>query len=239
MVEPLIVFPTSLMRAASVEWNLTASSSTPGQNGSGSFNFQRLDGGGLWLAKMNLIRLLDKGMVAAYRAMRIAARGGVTMLEIPREDILQPWPLDGSGNPITSFGSIPHSDLALFSDGSGYSQSVITAYSVGAAANRATTMVIHFEYGGPLLGGEAFSIRHPYQNWRMYEISKVEINDDGDSVVTFDPPLREATTDGTRIEMDLLRCTMRAASVDAMDFTLETRPFSRPSATFIESFYPV
>lgn len=232
-----IKFPRNLLNAASEEWNIVASSSTPGQNGSGSFNFQRLDGGGLWMAKKNLIRLLTREHVASFRAFRMAARGGVTMIVVYRDDILQPWAVNGVA--VGPYPPIPHSDGAFFSDGSGYYQPYIRCRSVGSAANRATTMVLRFTRGGPLIGGEAFSIKHAVQHWRMYEIASVLINGDGDSEVTFDPPLREAVADDTRIEFDRPRCTMRAAAVDSLNFTLETKPLPRPNATFIESFFPV
>lgn len=229
-------FPRTLLQAASVDWNLTASVITPGQSGVGAFSYERMDGGGQWLAKMNSLRLMTRDHVAAFRAFRIQARGGVTLMEIYREDILQPWQVNGEA--AGPYAPIPHSDGSWFSDGSGYYQPYIHARTVGSTAERATSIVMRFSRGGPLRGGEPFSIKHPTQLWRMYEVATVLINSDGDSVVTFDPPLREIVADDTRIEFDRPRCTMRAFSVDAMNFTLETKPLPRPSATFLEASIP-
>lgn len=237
MTQPVHKFPRSLLQALTVEWNIASGSTTPGQSGAGAFNFQSTAGGGLWIAKMNLIRLMTRDNVAAYRAFRIIADGGVGMLEIPREDILQPWMVNGvEAGP---YPPIPHSDGAYFSDGSGYYQPYIRAWSVGGAAQGATSMTVRFDRGGPLRGGEPFSIKHTTQHWRHYEIGKVLIDGDGYSEINFRPRLREAIVDATRIEFERTRCVMRLFSADSMNFTLETKPLPRPTATFVETFFPV
>lgn len=234
-----VTFPLSLMRELTVEWNLFAGNATPGQTASGAFPSLRLDGGGLWVAKLNQILLVDDDAVRAYRALRIAARGGARALYVPRHETVQPWPLDENGRPITTYGDIPWDDEVLFDDDTGWDQPVIDCITVGSAALRATTLALRFIYGGPLRGGEVFSILHAAQGWRLYEIEAVEINDDGDSVVTFSPPLREAVADETQVEFDQPRCTMKLLSPDAMNFTLQTFPNDRPTAQFIETFFPV
>jgi len=218
------------------EWNLAAGSITPGQTGSGAFPYLRLDCGGAWVAKFNQVFLKDDDAAQTFSAIRMAARGGVTVLTVPRPTKFQPWPVV-DGVQITP-SNIPHSDGSFFSDGSGYTQKIIDVVTVGAAAFRDVNLTMSLIFCGPLRSGESFSIMHSAQDWRVYEIMSVEIDGDGNSFVEFDPPLREAVADGTEIEFDQPRCTMRLSSTDAMNFTLETYPHARQNVSFIETFFP-
>lgn len=231
-------FPLMLMRELSVDWNIFAATATPGQTGSGAFPSSRLDGGGLWVGKLNQILIMSEDAMRAYRALRIAADNGAAALIVPRHDILQPWPVVG-GQTITSYGDVPweNDDGAdvLFGDDAGWSQPVILAETVGEAELRSTSLTIRFAFGGPLRGGECFSIEHPTMDWRLYEIKSIELDDLGYSKVTFRPPLREDVAHATAIEFDQPRCRMKLFAPDSMNVSLETFPFTRPTAQFIET----
>lgn len=199
----------------------------------------RLDGGGVWVAQWTDVNLRTADQVRTWRAISAAAQGGAVPVIVPSCDKkFFPVPLV-DGHPLYSYGAIPHSDGSFFSDGSGYSQPVVVCESVGDAVLRSTSLILHFTAGSALRGGEVFAIEHPTQNWHRYVIKTVTLNGDGDSVVTFEPPLREAVPGGTDIEFDLPRCVMRLASGGAMDLELDLRRFGSPSAAFVEYFYPV
>ena len=239
MVEP-IIFPHRLAcRAASKSWNLLGNVTGPGQSGIGTFPVARMDGGGVWTADLNGIVLREADDMAMFRAVRMLAQGGVQPMLVERLDMMLPPVPIVDGKKQYGMVEVPHSDDAPFSDGTLYSQSPIDAYTVGAAALRATTLTIEFLTGSPLRGGESFSIAHPTQRDHMYEIATVEVDTSGNSVVTFSPPLREAVTDGTYVEFYRPRCVMRLKTPDAMNIAMEVRPFPRPNVSFIEYFYPV
>lgn len=235
---PAIAIPPSLMRERSASWSVMGSTVGPGQSATGAFYVGRIDGGGMWRAQWSAVNLRTADHIRCWRAISAIAENGVVPLIVPQCDKRHfPAPLIG-GVPVYS-GVVPHDDGAYFDDGSGYAQPVVLAVSVGSALLRATTIVIQFLAGSALRGGEIFSIDHPTQSWRRYEIKTVNINDDGDSVVTFRPPLREAVADGDDIEFDLPRCVMRLARSDAMDLDIEQRKFASPSVLFDEYIYPV
>jgi hypothetical protein len=56
------------------------------------------------------------------------------------------------------------------------------------------------------------------------------------ATVTFMPPLRQATPDGTVIEFDRPRCTMRLAKTSSMDLSVAPWTFNTASVDFVEAF---
>jgi hypothetical protein len=53
--------------------------------------------------------------------------------------------------------------------------------------------------------------------------------------VTFNPPLREAVVDGTQIEFDEPRCTMKLVNAGAMDLNLTVLPNSTATVKLVET----
>lgn len=232
-----IVFPRSLLREQSGKWRRGSATIAGGQTGAGSFPVTSIDGGGVWLCDYGSINLSTPTHIKLWRAIAEAQDGGVSTVVVPMCDSRQaPRPLV-NGKPVKSYGSIPFSDGALFSDGSGFYQQIIAVQSVGVAALRATTITMRLIFASPLEGGEFFSIVHPTQGKRLYAITGVSIDDSGNSVVKFRPPLREAVSDGETIDFDDVGCTMRLQNPNAMDVELSMRRFANPDAAFVEAFF--
>lgn len=209
------------------DWNIAGNTMGSGQTSGASVDV-RSDGGGLWIASLNNIRMRDASETRLWRAIRQIANGGVVPLIVPcRDTVFAPFPIA-----FTDAEAIPHSDGSFFSDGTGYTQSIIDVTANGGAALRATSMVINLNYCAPLQGGEKFSIRHPTFNWRLYEIATF----DG-STITFNPPLREAVANGESLEFNRPRCTMKLVNAAAMDLNVTTYPFPLASVKFKESKY--
>jgi hypothetical protein len=234
-----IPWPPRLNRPLAVKFNLAASTLAPGQSAFGAFPFGRRDGGGLWLATLTNINLRADDDVRAFRAVRMAAQGGVVPIFVPRNDTgLAPWPLDGDGKPIKSYGDIPFSDDSLFSDDTGFFQNVIDVVTVGASTLRQTTLPVQVNYGSALRGGECFSILHPVESWRMYEVVSIATAAGSSQLtLTIEPPLRDDVPIGTQLDFDNPRCTMRLAKPDSMDLDLTTYPYPRPAVDFVETFF--
>lgn len=232
-----IQVPVSLLKEKTNKWNLLSSTVTPGQTGTGHFPRVGMRGGGLWSATISGMWLLTDRHAKTYRAIRMLARNGVVPMVVPRRDaMLSPWPVV-DGRQVMKLGALPHSDGAMFGDGAGYDQPLISALSIGPASLRSTSMTIRMVSGSPLEGGESFSIFHPTMGWRLYEIGASVQQDSGDFIVAFGPELREDVPDGTEIEFDNPRCTMRLATPNGMDFVMETYPFAQQEMSLIEAFF--
>lgn len=226
-----IEFPRRLLREQNHDWNIVGNTMGVGQTTGASVDV-RSDGGGLWMASLNNIRFLDATDTLLWRALRQICNGGVTPIVVPRNDVaFAPWPAD-----VMDLGGVPFSDGSLFDDGSGFYQSIIDVTARGPSLLRATSMEFDLNYCGALQGGEAFSIEHPTFGWRLYEIATVEA-EGSTAAVTFNPPLREAVSDGTPLEFDRPRCLMKLAAPGAMDLNVTTWPFSLASVKFVEAKY--
>jgi hypothetical protein len=232
----LPVYPPNLLTIASIDWNLLGTWVTGGRTGAGAIPVTDFSGGGFWVAAIGGILLRDLDAVRAYRAFRMTARGG-SPFTMWRRDVIQPWPFDGDGNPVKTYGDIPFEDGAPFSDDSFFGQEVIRVATEAAADLRATEMTVSITYGSEFRGGEAFSIQHPTYDWRMYEIEEV-FDAGANYTIRFSPPLREAVPDNTQLFFDLPRCTMMAASQSSFLFRLGPAPYPPQSIELIEAFPP-
>lgn len=235
-------FPRALLREQSHAWNIIGNTMGSGQSGDGFFPVARSDGGGLWscvMSSASLSGIRNSGFrvkqnirVATnlWRAVRQICNGGANRMVVWRNDALfRPWPVGAS-----EYG-IPHSDGTFFSDGTGYYQPVIDVETYGDAELRDTTIYLHLNYCGDLLGGESFSINHPTMGWRLYEIGTVNYVDDIHVAVTFNPPLREDVPAGTQVEFDRPRCVMQLKAPSSMDLTVVPWTFNSANAEFIEA----
>lgn len=237
-----VQFPRRLLREGSHSWNLVGVAATPGVNAQSVATIVRSDGGGFWSCSMSDVSLSGGGTLRGkdrqkistllWRAIRQICDGGVNLIVVPRNDALfVPWP-DG----VTRVeAATPYSDDSFFDDGAGYYQPVIDI-TCSAAPLRSTALVVALNYSAPLMGGESFSINHPTLGWRLYEISTVEMSTDAIGMIRFNPPLREAVTDGTTLEFDRPRCTMRLASPSSMNLSVAPWTFNSASVGFVESF---
>lgn len=238
-----VEFPRRLLREKSHSWNLVGVAVTSGQTAQSVASFTRTDGGGFWSCSMSDVSLSggaglkgrerQKISTLLWRAIRQICDGGVNAIVVPRNDALfRPWPTGVAQDG----GVVPHSDGSFFSDGSGYYQPTISVTSEGAADLRDTSLDLNLIYCGPLMGGEAFSIDHETIGWRLYEIATVVYSDETHATVTFRPPLREAVADGTYIEFDRPRCTMRLANPGSMNLTVQPWTFNSANVDFVEAF---
>lgn len=138
----------------------------------------------------------------------------------PNQDVAEEYDL---------YEKVPHSDDALFDDGSGYVGGANSVTLTGAVSVRAVSANVAINYGGPLLPGQHFTIGE-----RLYRLRTVVYTTETTAAITFRPPLREAASEGTFLDFDEPRCRMRLASDDMMNLPLEYGYWSFPSLTFIE-----
>lgn len=174
---------------------------SPGPSLSGIEEPIRTDGGGYVAADFANGVLNKRESVLAWRAVTTAMDGGVNPVTV----IL----CDRRHQPVVGLpGGVPHSDLTPFSDGSLYTTKGASGEVQAAAALRAVELVGQLITQRPLIGGEWFSILHPTWGHRAYNIMGL-YPEGSNTRLVFRPPLREALTAGTAIELDTPRCRMR------------------------------
>jgi hypothetical protein len=102
------------------------------------------------------------------------------------------------------------------------------------AALRATQLTLTIEFlSDPVRGGQWLSIDHTTWRHRAYRIAEV-ISDDGATVVvSVRPPLREAVTTGTVVELVDPKCVMK---IDGAMGSPEMGGFPEGSVRFVEDF---
>lgn len=233
----LLHWPDLLCRDRTLTWELVARTITGGRSLSGPQQVGRVDGGGVWMATLSDVQVSTPDQVRAWRALAARLDGGATPIVMSvRDEAFAPWPVV-AGVPLTTLPST-NSDDSPLDDDTEYEGSPIQVTLALAAELRATELILDIATGEPLQGGELFSIQHATFSHRLYRVASVALNDDGNSVVTIRPPLREATSAGQWVEFNTPKCVMQLASPDAMDLPLELRTYGKSSPKFVESFPP-
>ena len=193
---------------------------------------------GRWAITLNDVTLTRTQQIKCFRAIGGMLNGQTTPILVPVYDKKQsPFPIV-NGRAMRSWGSIPFSDGAKFSDGSGFRQPVIAA--TAAAANvRATSLDITMVYGADLEGSEFFSI----DDWLYQVLTVDDVDRSGASPVysvTIQPELRVAIAADTVCEFDDPVCRCVLATAEEMSLALTDRGFrGKKSVSFIEDDVPL
>lgn len=214
-------FPTCLFAFASREIMVVQNVISGGVSLAGDETMVATDGGGRWRADYQNAPLNRRDKVLAWRAARANMEGGLRPIIFSICDARH-QPLAGKSK------GVPHSDGTPFDDTTLYEGAGGNSVALTDAPLRATSIFIDATLlEAPLVGGERFSIDHPTWRHRLYEVKKV----DG-SRVEFRPPLREAVTAGTDIELRDPKCVMRLAA--DMAAPLDGPRFATGSISLIE-----
>ena len=190
---------------------------------------------GFWRATLSGVPLRSADEVREWRWLVSAAKGGLEDIIVGPFDCRQaPRPIAGRG--VTT-GGTPHSDGALFSDGSGYSESLVRMSLHADAALRATTITINIAIAGEVRRGMFFSIAN-----RLYMVMSVP------SVIVAGgaygagrrisfaiwPPLRAAASAGANVEFGDPKATMKLPNVDTGELELEGGRFGTGTFELVE-----
>lgn len=215
---------------------LVGSARAAGRSASGVIHGGRVDGGGLWTYGFDGVNLKTVDHVNAWEALGAYLAEGATPIVVPFcNKRYFPAPIV-DGQPVYSYGDIPHDDETLFDDDTGYDQNVVVATVLNAAALRATTLVLRMTYAGELRGWHPFTIVHTEIGPRLYGITSISDVDGTDHTVTIEPPLREAVDGGETADFDWPRCVMQLNG--AMPVSMNMGRFASPAVSFVESFLP-
>jgi hypothetical protein len=202
-----------------------------------------LSTGGVWVYELDLATVRSRAQIAVLLALVAELASGVTLIEVPVLDILQPWP--GSARR----SRVPFGDGSTFGDTGEFESETIAAvlaadvYMPASPAPPAapTQAQITVTIGGALLGGEKFSLTGPSGNVRMHMITSISADDGaGNYTVTVKPPFREDTPAGTLLDFNDPRFTAKLDPAAANDAWPAFRvPYlGDAKLRFIESGFP-
>lgn len=179
---------------------------------------------GIWKAKLGNIIIKSRNEVLAFRGLATFLEGRLNPILIPVCRAYQPVP-DGAVE-AGLYGDIPHSDETFFDDDSGYVGTVIDVKAASNAAVRTSSMTIDVNYAGLVQSGQHFSCGE-----RLY---RVRTFDTETNLLTFRPLLREAVSNGDKLEFDNPVGRFRLASDKEMDLELQLRKYGNPTVNLIE-----
>jgi hypothetical protein len=206
-----------------------------GQSISGQTQSVRTDGGGLFVT-FNRIWLRTPDQMRAWLAWDALLDEGAEQVIVPICDLrLAPRPIV-DGVAVLPGPPVPHSDETYFSDDTGYVTPIMSAVASESAALRATSVSIEMLVGSAWRGGETFAIEHAVAGWRMYRVGKVLATDGAVQTLSIRPPLREAITAGTVIEIDQPRGVMKLATPGGMALPEDGGRTPFVDVTFVEAF---
>lgn len=208
--------------------------------GPASFSGKRQIGAadaGYWVATLTGFPIVSPEQILEWRGLIGDLQGGLQDLVISAFDSFQA-PVVGDLPPIIT--GIPHSDGALFSDGTGYSQSTIHVKLGDDRALRATSARLIIGEAGPLKRGMYFSRMEQTpvgMRPRMYMITKPPEVVGDVANITFLPPLRSDAIGGEELDFADPRITMNLSSPDVGALPLDYGRWSRPTLELEESWY--
>lgn len=217
-------WPSALFPAPEIRWRLQNRVIMGGQPVLGPARTSGTIGAGLWVCEMSGIWLFRTEQIRLARALDMILDGGLTSIVVGTcETAFAPWarPAD----------PVPHSDGSPFSDETFYAGAAPVGMVVADAPLRSTKLRIGLPAGVSLLGGEAFSIRHPTKGERRYQVARVN----GDEV-TFRPELREAVAVGAEVHFHNPGCVMKLANPDEFFEPIRSNRTSFLNPVFVEAF---
>lgn len=187
-----------------------------------------MSGGGLWRITCQGIPLRTVEAIRAFRALTARAVGPVNPIAVPVYD----WARrQGAAADLADFG-----DGSSYGDGSQTQTTAVAAELDAAAALRATSIDVVTIEGAAWGAGEFLTLPHGGDlGDRLHVVHRVTDLGGGVARLSIEPPLRGALPAGTRVEQELLACTMRLDTPDAGLTTVGTRDQVEDLA-FVEYF---
>ena len=182
---------------------------------------------GRWMATMTLV-LYDEASTLQWQAFLAQMQGRVGTTNVPA--LARYRPLNRNGEVLC------FDDLANLADGQtwehfGFENTTLNRVTMsGAAVLRATQTNINLFDTTGLRPGHFFSIRD-----RLYRVQKHWEPSDGAHRIMFEPPLREAIPNNTRLEIERPVCKMRFVSETEGVYDQSLALFPTVTCNFMEA----
>ncbi len=205
------IYPFDLLPASTERWRLTATAINGGVAVSAPPRLARTDGGGFWMCWMSDIALDSAAQLREARRLEAILDSGATEIEVP---------------------CFEHATRKA-------PAGVVQAMTVRLAAGlRATTLHVQHQDGFPFAGGERFSIRHPTKGLRLYTVARIDGTSAGagglNQTIQIRPPLRQAASANSAVEINKPGCKMRLANPDDFAGALDALHTSVANAIWAE-----
>jgi hypothetical protein len=127
---------------------------------------------------------------------------------------------------------IPHSDGALFSDGSGYSQNFVNGVVTSAATQGSTSITVTMPVGAIPQVGHHFGADDYF-----YRIKSVKLISGTTYTFTSEPRMRAAIPKGKELQFDNITCLMRFSYDAVSRVEMQLMKFSDIEVDFIEAIF--
>ena len=220
-----LIFPTHLFNPANIKISLQGATIVSQPSLSGVGQVLRTDGGGFWVCEMSGIVLRTPEHVRGWRAWETELAGGVERIVVPVADIRYA-PLAYAGKRIAKPVQVRTTDVDPFFPASGpYGPNRAIVATVGAAAFRATQLIVTIAKGAPVQSGSTFSINHPTKGRRMYRVGRILSRNGMSATFNSEPPLREAVNTGTAVDFEWPSFT--AIQVPQIDISPDLATYGR------------
>lgn len=239
--------PVRYLRPKRASFDIIGNSIDGGVNGTGEAISIEMSGGGRVKAlyEQCVLQADDTERFEIINWLAARGNGGFRFFNVPL--LTDAWGPFAARRPV--IGGIPHSDGALFSDTSGYSQASVWGRLTASAALGAGKIFLRV-YGAsrPLRWSDWFSINHPTKGWRAYrywESTKTEEGTEAvggvelsyaDYALGIAPALREACDENTRVELARPLCIMRFPQGFTLPLDVDGWLQARPTLQFTEAF---
>lgn len=221
-----------------------------GRNGNGESVSMEMTGGGIVTAVYENCLIKDKEQLEYVNWLGARLNGSFRFINVPIiTDWFGPFPTIG-GLPTPIVSGIPHSDGSYFDDGSGYSQATVFGeVTEDAALNAGVLKLRLYDASRDLRWSDWFSIYHPVKGWRAYrfwdvisksaegsEVKSGATRTYKDYTLALAPPLREAVSDGTRVEFARPRFAAKFQTGFTLPSVVEAFFVTQQTIQFVEAF---
>lgn len=219
-----------------------------GRNSVGESQSIEMSGGGIVTASLEDCKIVSREQLRYINKLGARLNGGFRYIVVPiPTDWFGPFPIVGK-LPTPIMRGIPHSDGALFSDGSGYSQATVWGKFLADAGLNAGQVTVRVYGATRNIDGDWFSVQHAAKGWRAYRdwdsfkigsgtetVSGADVAYD-DYQLSIQPPLRQAVSAGTRIEYARPRFVAKLKQGATLPLTIEAFFVTEQTIEFSEAF---
>ena len=180
-----------------------------------------------WQATASFV-LRDEDQHLAFRAFLAGMEGILGTTNVPV--LSRHRPLDRDGNAVAMTNVARLQDAQTFQHFGFANAQIVAAVLAEPAALRATLIKVDYLDSTGLRPGHRFSI-----NGRLYEVQLTWVDDAGDNVVQFQPPLRAAAALGAVVDIHHPSCLMRFADAVLPPYDELSPRMQTVSLSFVEA----
>ena len=172
--------------------------------------------------------------VLSWRALMALTETRANIIRVPiedcRYDVASTSGIRAAVRSLIPDAGIPHSDGALHSDGSGYSQSFVTGKCIALASQGSTAMTMTLPVGAVPQIGQMFS-----NGDNLYRVKSARLVSGATYTLKFEPRLRSVAATGSEFRFDDMSCLMRFSYDAVSRVEMQLLKFTDLELDFVEA----